>query len=137
MACHFGYDAQAKNDIHLGSQIRHDERRDEAGNGAHGAGDALQDAGILRSQIDVTQEESAHNGQFTCSLTQRQQEDGDVSPLIRQLTDCKDADGRYQKTDCVEDFTSDGQRVKLFTPAPVEEFAYHQVSDQSRSVRHR
>jgi len=67
----------------------------------------------------------------------KEQEDGDVSPPVRQLTDCEDAEGRYQETDRIKVFTSDGQRVKLLTPAPVDNFACHQVSDQSRSVRHR
>jgi len=70
---------------------------DESGYGADGAGNALENAGILRRQVDVTQEESSHDGDLAASLTQRQQEDGHVAIIERQLTHHKHAERRQEE----------------------------------------
>ena len=75
-----------------------DGGRNESGDGADGAGYALQNAGILRRQVDVTQEKSAHDGDLTTGLTQRQEEDGHVTISGRQLTYHEHTQRRQHKT---------------------------------------
>ena len=75
------------NKRYLWRQIGNDRGDDETGNGSDRVGNALQNAGKLRCQVDIAQQEAAHDGDFTAGLINGQKKNGHVAIFKRQLAD--------------------------------------------------